>query len=88
MKRNTNSNKTTRVQQNTLFWIIIVAVVIAITVGIISLGYMQSSGNTTTTTMDWTASGPFSINKQDFLRGLASFIIVNMKSHNFFCFKT
>ena len=51
-----------------MFWIIIVAAVIAITVGIIGLGYMQSSGSitTTTTTVDWTASGPFSINKQTF----------------------
>jgi len=66
MKRNTSSGKTTRVQQNTLFWIIIIAAVVAITIGIVGLGYMQSSGNITTTTVDWTASGPFSINKQDY----------------------
>lgn len=69
MKRNTSSGKTTRVQQNVLFWIIIVAAVVAIIIGIGGLGYMQSSDNittSTTTTADWIASGPFSINKQDY----------------------
>jgi hypothetical protein len=70
MKRNTSSGKTTRTYRNGLFWIIIVAAVVAITVGIVGLGYMQSSGNisvtTTATTVDWISSGPFSINKQDY----------------------
>ena len=72
MKRNTRIGKTIKFPQNTLYWIIIIAAVVSITVGVIGLEYMQSSGNTTTsitsttTTEDWTASGPFSINKQDY----------------------
>ena len=68
MKRNASPCDVMRVRQKVLFWIIIVAAVVAISVVIVGLGYVQSSDNpsTNTTTMDRNNSGPFSINKQDY----------------------
>ena len=70
MRKNFHPPKTTITRRDMLFWVIVIAAVITITIGIIGLGYMQSSGNisatTTATTVDWTSSGPFSINKQDY----------------------
>ena len=68
MKRNANPNDVIIVRQKVLFWIIIVAAVVAISVGIVGLGHVQSSDNTSTntTTVDRNNSGPFSINKQDY----------------------
>ncbi len=69
MKRNANPNDVIIVRQKVLFWIIIVAAVVAISVGIVGLGHVQSSDNTSTntTTVDRNNSGLFSINKQDYL---------------------
>lgn len=68
MKRNASLSDVMRMRQKALFWIIIVAAVVAISVVMVGLGHMQSSDNpsTNTTTVDRNYSGPFSINKQDY----------------------
>ena len=66
MKRNASPSDVMRVRQRVLFWIIMVATVVAISVVIVGLGYVQSSDNpsTNTITVDRNNSDPFSINKQ------------------------
>jgi hypothetical protein len=68
MKRNASPSDVTRVRQKVLLWIIVVAAVVTINVGIVNLGHVQSSGSTSTNLIivDRNYSGPFSINKQDY----------------------
>ncbi|MCH9658150.1 hypothetical protein K0U27_05550 [archaeon] len=84
MKRNARPDDVMVVKQKVLFWIIIVAAVVAISVGIVGLGHVQSSDNTSTntTTVDRNNSSPFSINKQDYTSDEKIFFVASRTGHD------